>query len=508
MAGDGFWTAEVAWQTETVNADFSVSLEDARSEGSRLKPFVTYLLVSSLCPEGVRRRYSDFEWLRELLKFRFHGIAVPVLPEKKVIGNTGPEFIDERRRGLTSFMRNVCINPYLRNDTTLKLFLTVHDTGAGEWEQTKKAASAGEGAHPSANLGLNRWFGVLRHLSLPADADAAASSLNLHLIDLDKALKALQDAVVVYTGLTAKLAEVLGEVKRMTSAVQVTAAGGVATLSAALPEPSEHADSFSAIFTKFDTAVTNLTEAVAAPDHIKLFLDDPIIKEITRISALRELLSIRDGACREYNTAWQRQEKLEFEQKQFELKGRHDKASLMEPQVAQAGQYVKQCRERLDDISKGLLHVEARKFGTVRNEKFTHIFGQYGALGVQAASRVNDVWVTFLGAMGLSEHDMVPAAQQTLSASSSDDATLVRYVIQPTAGMMADPAAEPVTPARPLFAPPTAPSYATPTYGSPAYAPAPSASSTFGSPSYSSGPTAAAGGAPLDLKAQADVLDL
>lgn len=49
-----------------------------------------------------------------------------------------------------------------------------------------QAAAAGEGSHPSSNIGLNRWFGVLRHLALPPDADAAAASLSLHLVDLEK----------------------------------------------------------------------------------------------------------------------------------------------------------------------------------------------------------------------------------------------------------------------------------------------------------------------------------
>ena len=61
-----------------------------------------------------------------------------MLPEKKVIGNQGAEFIEERMRGLASFMRNIVANPYLRNDHTLIVFLTLMDTGAGEWEQAKK----------------------------------------------------------------------------------------------------------------------------------------------------------------------------------------------------------------------------------------------------------------------------------------------------------------------------------------------------------------------------------
>lgn len=63
-----------AWQSEVLDSEFLVDLVDTRTEGPRFKTFVTYNLVSTMCPTGVRRRYSDFEWLRELLKLRFHGV--------------------------------------------------------------------------------------------------------------------------------------------------------------------------------------------------------------------------------------------------------------------------------------------------------------------------------------------------------------------------------------------------------------------------------------------------
>ena len=69
------------------------------------------------------------------------GIAIPMLPEKRVIGNQGIEFIEERQRGLTSFLRQVAGNPYLRHDHTFRMFLTVKDSGAGEWDQAKKVRS-------------------------------------------------------------------------------------------------------------------------------------------------------------------------------------------------------------------------------------------------------------------------------------------------------------------------------------------------------------------------------
>ena len=68
------------WQSEVLDSEFLVELVDSRTEGPRFKTFVSYNLVSTLCPTGVRRRFSDFEWLRELLKFRFHGACVCPFP--------------------------------------------------------------------------------------------------------------------------------------------------------------------------------------------------------------------------------------------------------------------------------------------------------------------------------------------------------------------------------------------------------------------------------------------
>lgn len=53
--------------------------------------------------------------------------------------------------------------------------------------------------------------------------------------------------------------------------------------------------------------------------------------------------------------------------------------------------------------------------------------------------------VVFFWCVGV--QDMVTAAQRTLPTSSSDDATLVRYVIHPIAGMTVDPSRIAPTPA-------------------------------------------------------------
>ena len=45
---------------------------------SPVHSYTTYLVTCALATEGVRRRYSDFEWIRDLLVARYHGIAVPL----------------------------------------------------------------------------------------------------------------------------------------------------------------------------------------------------------------------------------------------------------------------------------------------------------------------------------------------------------------------------------------------------------------------------------------------
>jgi hypothetical protein len=63
------------WQSDVMSSKFDVDVTDPRTDGPRFNTFVTYNLQSTWNTAGVRRRYSDFEWLREVLKYRFHGEA-------------------------------------------------------------------------------------------------------------------------------------------------------------------------------------------------------------------------------------------------------------------------------------------------------------------------------------------------------------------------------------------------------------------------------------------------
>lgn len=76
----------------------------------------------------VKRRYSDFEWLRKTLQKIFPGQIVPPLPTKKV-GNRrfDADFLDRRMNFLQRFINTLCENEYFKSSEALTSFLSATD---------------------------------------------------------------------------------------------------------------------------------------------------------------------------------------------------------------------------------------------------------------------------------------------------------------------------------------------------------------------------------------------
>ncbi|KAJ6634304.1 Sorting nexin-12 [Pseudolycoriella hygida] len=97
----------------------------------------TNLPVFKVKESSVRRRYSDFEWLRNELE-RDSKIVVPPLPSKawkrqmpfrgrkfakSDDGLFDEHFIEERRKGLESFINKIAGHPLAQNERCLHMFL-------------------------------------------------------------------------------------------------------------------------------------------------------------------------------------------------------------------------------------------------------------------------------------------------------------------------------------------------------------------------------------------------
>ncbi|GAV07809.1 hypothetical protein RvY_17604 [Ramazzottius varieornatus] len=91
----------------------------------------TNLPVFKQKESSVRRRYSDFEWLRNELE-RDSKIVVPNLPGKALKkqmpfrqddGIFEEEFVEDRRKGLEVFVNKIAGHPLAQNEKCLHMFL-------------------------------------------------------------------------------------------------------------------------------------------------------------------------------------------------------------------------------------------------------------------------------------------------------------------------------------------------------------------------------------------------
>ncbi|XP_043959013.1 sorting nexin-11 isoform X1 [Gambusia affinis] len=71
----------------------------------------------------VRRRYSEFEWLRKKLQKNAGLVPVPDLPGKSFFSFNNEDFLEKRRRGLQIFLDKVVNTTVCLSDSQLHLFL-------------------------------------------------------------------------------------------------------------------------------------------------------------------------------------------------------------------------------------------------------------------------------------------------------------------------------------------------------------------------------------------------
>lgn len=119
----------------------------------------------------VKRRYSDFEALRDCWRRRFPGMLLPFLPPKRYINNTEQAHIEERCFLLEQFMRKVSRLPYLVNSIELHTFARHNQAevpmrkaldllpplSAAQISQRVKLANQGF-AEPITQASVSRWL--------------------------------------------------------------------------------------------------------------------------------------------------------------------------------------------------------------------------------------------------------------------------------------------------------------------------------------------------------------
>jgi len=99
------------------------------------KPYMSYTVQSNPLGLTVKKRYSDFEWLHNVLTGRYLNCIVPPLCKKNYIEQFNADFISKRARALERFMNGIAIHPILRNCYIFYDFISMKD--ADDFKQKK-----------------------------------------------------------------------------------------------------------------------------------------------------------------------------------------------------------------------------------------------------------------------------------------------------------------------------------------------------------------------------------
>ena len=91
------------------------------------KPYMSYSVVANPFGLTARKRYSDFEWLHNILSGHFINYIVPPLCKKNYMEQFNEDFISKRARALERFMNGIAIHPILRNSFIFYDFIAIKD---------------------------------------------------------------------------------------------------------------------------------------------------------------------------------------------------------------------------------------------------------------------------------------------------------------------------------------------------------------------------------------------
>ena len=114
--------SEISFQ----NINIEITKPEKIDGGFFSKSYITYLITTS-APYNfeVRRRYSDFEWLRSILSCHFPSFLIPPIPLKNFSDRFNDEFVEKRMRYLQKFLNSIVANPTLFSSVFFYDFLTV-----------------------------------------------------------------------------------------------------------------------------------------------------------------------------------------------------------------------------------------------------------------------------------------------------------------------------------------------------------------------------------------------
>ena len=118
------------------DVDIKLSFPEKVEGGLFSKSYVTYLVQTTPFGFQVRKRYSEFDWLRNALSIVYVNCVIPPLCKKNYHGRFNELLISKRTRSIEKFMKGILIHPIMKNSEIFYNFISIDKEA--EFEKKKK----------------------------------------------------------------------------------------------------------------------------------------------------------------------------------------------------------------------------------------------------------------------------------------------------------------------------------------------------------------------------------
>ena len=109
------------------DTDIKLSFPQKTEGGLFTKSYVTYLMNTTPLDFKIRKRYSDFEWLRHILSSIYVNCVIPPLCKKNFSSRFSESLIAKRTRSIEKFMKGILIHPLMRHDEIFYNFISTEN---------------------------------------------------------------------------------------------------------------------------------------------------------------------------------------------------------------------------------------------------------------------------------------------------------------------------------------------------------------------------------------------
>jgi len=118
------------------NIEIKISFPEKIDKGIFTKSFTSYLVETLPFKFQVRKRFSDFEWLQNILNTQFSNYVIPSIPHKNYGDRFTEALILKRTRMLKKFLDGLLVHPTMKHSIILYDFLSVNSEE--DFEEIKK----------------------------------------------------------------------------------------------------------------------------------------------------------------------------------------------------------------------------------------------------------------------------------------------------------------------------------------------------------------------------------